>query len=99
MDLHDIIDSTNKLVDKSKGRLVLHKSIKINSAFKVYKKYIYTVYLVCGTENTALLRHEHEVNSPSDKAEKINAEMDKEFLMFFINWLITSNFKELTNGI
>lgn len=94
--LEDIIEASTKMIPKEKGFLVLHKGVKINPSFKVYKTYCYSLYFI-GTngDEKCVLRLNNTKNSPSDVMEKDWEEQDKEFLSKFLEWLSSPYFTEL----
>lgn len=102
MELYDIIEAASKLVDKSKGFLVLHRGVHVNPRFKVYKRYSYALYLVSNRDKNdreCLLRYETEKNSPAENMDKDWKEQDMIFLSILIDWLSSEHFIKLKHGI
>lgn len=94
MELYDIIEAINVAVKhENKGHYILHKSMQQQS-IKIYKKFLYKLYLVKGTEKKLILTHQHITQVPNIDIEKIWKEEDKQFLVQLLTWL---KYGELTN--
>lgn len=95
IELLDVINSANSFVDKSKGMLVLHRSMKMHQKFKLYKIFEYNLYRVKGKEKELIMAHTETKSVPSDDMVKAWNEADKEFLTVLIQYFMSNLFKEI----
>lgn len=96
--IYDVIESASKLVDKEKGILVLHRSM-IPGAVKAYKKFRYNLYLTKAKNKTLILSEEYIVNCRLDDLEKQWVKQDKVFLDKFMKYIVSDDFKEISNEV
>jgi hypothetical protein len=99
MEVYDIVEAANKLINHSKGMIVLHRSIKQHPMFKVYKRFTYGIYLVKDGVGECIKSHEISINCPSNEMEDAWKKCDKEFLTVLVDWLSSNQFIELRDGI
>lgn len=101
IELYNIVEAADKLIDRSKGTLVLHRSMVVNPQFKIYKTFTYTIYIIGSTkeDRKVVWHHEARLNCPSDDIEKMWKEEDLNALQSLIKWISSSYFTELKDGI
>lgn len=94
MELYDIVDAINKAVrHENKGHYVLHRSMEQQS-IKLYKKFLYRLYLVNGNDKELILTHQHITQVPNINIENVWKYEDNEFLVQLLTWF---KYGELTN--
>lgn len=92
--IYNIVDAASKLIKDKVNTLVLHKSVKQHSKFKVYKIFEYKLYLVNSRnkDKTLILEHSFTRNTPSDDLLNTWIECDKEYLPILIKWFTEKDF-------
>lgn len=86
MEIYDVINAINTAVkDDIHGHYVLHRSMEVQSV-KIYKKFLYRLYLIRGSEKELVLTKQHITRLPNIDIEKIWAEEDKQFLTQLLTW-------------
>jgi hypothetical protein len=100
IELNDIVESLSSNIKTEKGILVLHRSMKLHSKFKVYKRFCYNLYLVKGNEKTLLSCIEEIRNVPAEDISEVWKECDKIYLDKLLRWAISDDYKSmLKDGI
>lgn len=96
IELYDIIDAAN--YPFKNGMLVLHKSMKIHPKFKMYKQFCYNLYYINGDNKTSVLDYEETKTVATDNIEEVWNEYDKAYLVKFIKWLTSDDYKSIVEN-
>lgn len=96
--IYNIVDAASSLMKEH--MLVLHRNMKQNTKFKVYKKFSYTLYLVRSkNDKETVLTYENNMNCPSDDIEKCWSKCDNEFILKLVNWLSSDDYIKMKYGV
>lgn len=87
IELYDIIEAIGKVTGRN---LVLHRNMKVNQKFKVYKIFSYDLYEI-SNEKRFLLSVSKTINTPSDEIAKTWAECDKIYLNELFNYFLNND--------
>lgn len=93
MELYDIVEAASSNIKN--GELVLHRSMKVHTKFKVYKRFCYDLYVVKGKEKTCIKSFEEVKNSPADDLVKVWNGCDKLYLRELIKWFASEEYKTM----
>lgn len=86
MEIYDIIEALNEASDcKSEGQYILHRSMERQS-IKAYKKFLYKLYFVKGTEKELVLTHQNIVQVSSADLDTMWRYQDSAFLVPLLTW-------------
>lgn len=94
MEIYDIVNAINRATShENKGHYVLHRSMEQQS-IKLYKKFIYKLILVNGSDKELILTHQHITQVPNINIENVWKYEDNEFLVQLLTWF---KYGKLTN--
>lgn len=105
MRIEDIIENLNKHFEEkrtllgyeNKGRLVLFKSVKPHSTFKLYKTYDYSVFFITGKKSYKVL-YISRTDKEQINAEYIAEELERELVKIIFDWLFTKDYELVLKG-
>lgn len=106
MKIEDIIEGLNVHIEsrrkelgvKSKGHLVLQRTITPNPTFKAYKLYEMTVWFVQSSKKKKILSLKQTVKLLDGQEEKINKEMGILLCTAIFQWIRTENYNQILMG-
>ena len=83
MELNDIIDILCKIENK---HYILHRYMDVDNNIKVFKKFIYKLYVIEEGEKKLLITYQNIVNLPSEYMEVAWQSEDRIFLGYILRW-------------
>lgn len=96
IELYDIVEAASKQLKE--GTLVLHKSVKEHTKFKVYKIFSYNLYHINGKNKILKSTLEITKNCPSDEIISVWSKCDIIYLGELIKWISSKEYKDVING-
>lgn len=91
MEIYDIIDAAS--INLNKKSLVLHKSMKVNSKFKIYKTFCYNLYKVSTDKKSLIHSYEETIKTSVDDIDNAWISCDKNYLNILIKWISSDEYK------
>lgn len=88
MEIYDVIDAINRVIlEQSDGqcKYVLHRSLEVQD-IKLYKKFVYKLYLIDKGVKKIVLTHQHMDKVPTNYIDKLWIQEDKAFLIQLLRW-------------
>lgn len=85
MGIQDVIDAINIATKYKDGHYILHRSME-QEPVKIYRKFLYVLYLVQGEKKTKVLTQQRIVRVPAVDLETVWDCEDKIFLKHLLEW-------------
>lgn len=106
MILEDIIECLNKHIQsrrdelniKNKSFLVLQRSSKCHSQFKVYKEYNSTIWLVTNSSRVPILTINHIARVVNGDENKVKDIIDQKLMIMIFDMVHSNSYTDIING-
>ena len=97
LNLHIEIKRRDNKID-ARGHLVMQKEIKVNSTFKAYKEYRYTIWFVKNRKSYRVLTIQQTARVLDDYEDAIHKQLNTMLCQSIFNWKGSDSYNKVIKG-